>query len=120
MKAEDREFAHVVDTLLTNVRDLIDSPNARDRVRAVHHLAAGIEALEHRVLFDAQSSGMTWAEIGGVYGVSRQAAHRKFADETVVPADFFDSLVADLDADAEVVSTLAQAGKRARHAADTR
>jgi hypothetical protein len=86
----------------------------------VHHLAAGVEALERRVLLDAQASGMTWAEIGDVYGVSRQAAHRKFSDETVVPADFFDTLVADLDADAEVIPTLAQAAKRARHAADTR
>lgn len=120
MRAEDREFAHVIDTLRTNVRDLIDSPNARDRVRAVHHLAAGVEGLERRVLLDAQASGMSWAEIGDVYGVSRQAVHRRFADETLVPTDYFDTLQADLDADPEVVPALAQAAKRARHAADTR
>lgn len=120
MKAEQREFAHVVDTLLTNVRDLLDSPNARDRVRGVHYLATGIQALERRVLLDAQASGMTWAEIGSVYGVSRQAAHRRFSDETVVPADYFDALLRELDQDAEVVPTLAQAAKRARHAAASR
>jgi hypothetical protein len=43
------------------------------------------------VLLDAQAEGMTWAEIGNVYGVSRQAAHRRFSDETVVPADYFDA-----------------------------
>lgn len=120
MKAEHREFAHVVDTLLTNVRDLLDSPNARDRVRAIHSLAAGVGALEHRVLLEAQASGMTWAEIGGVYGVSRQAAHRKFSDETVVPADYFDALLKELDEEGDVVPALAQAAKRARHAAASR
>lgn len=117
MKAEHREFAHVADTLLTNVRDLLESPNARDRVRAVRHLATGVQALERRVLLDAQAAGMTWAEIGSVYGVSRQAAHRRFSDETVVPADYFDALLKELDEDAEVVPALAQAAKRARHAA---
>ena len=49
------------------------------------------------MLLDAQAAGMTWAEIGGVYGVSRQAAHRRFSDDTVVPADFFDALLRNLD-----------------------
>ena len=71
----------------------VDSPNARDRVRAVHSLATGVETLERQVLFDAQASGMTWAEIGGVYGVSRHltgatarplaARRRAHADERV-------------------------------------
>ena len=114
MKAEPRDFAHVVDTLLTNVRDLLDSPKARDRVRAIHSLAAGVAGLERRVLLDAQASGMTWAEIGGVYGVSRQAAHRRFSDVTVVPADYFDGLLKELDDDGEVVPALAHAAKRTR------
>lgn len=120
MTAEQRDFAHVVDTLLTNVRDLLDSENARDRVRAIHSLAAGVEALERQVLLDAQAAGMTWAEIGRVYGVSRQAAHRRFSDDTVVPADFFDALLKELDEPDEVVPALARAANRARHAAATR
>ena len=44
-------------------------------------------------LLEAQTSGLTWAQIGEVYGVSRQAAHRRFSDETVVPSDFFDQLL---------------------------
>lgn len=63
---------------------------------------------------------MSWTEIGNVYGVSRQAVHRRFADETVVPADFFDELLASLDEPPEVVPTLAEAGKRARHRFETR
>jgi hypothetical protein len=120
MKGDQGAFAHVVETLLTNVKDLLGSESAADRVRAIHHLAVGIEALERRVLLDAQASGMTWAEIGGVYGVSRQAAHRRFSDETVVPADYFDALLTELDAEGEVVPALAQAAERARRAAASR
>jgi hypothetical protein len=56
-------------------------------VSAAHHLALGIGALERDVVLDAQESGMTWAEIGEVYGVSRQAVHRKFTDQPFPPAD---------------------------------
>ena len=120
MKAEPRDFAHVVDTLLTNVRDLLDSPDARTRVRAVHSLVVGVDGLQRLVLRDAQASGMTWAEIGSVYGVSRQAAHRRFSDETVVSADYFDQLLKELDDEAEVVPALAQAAKRSRRATASR
>lgn len=114
MKTEQHQYVHDVETLLTNVRDLLDSPNARDRVRAVHVLAAGVESMERRVLFEAQAAGMSWTEIGAVYGVSRQAAHRRFADETLVPSDFFDALLHELDEPPEVVPALARAAKRAR------
>ena len=113
MKTEQHQYAHDVDTLLTNVRSLLDSPNARDRVRAVHVLAAGVESMERRVLFEAQAAGMSWTEIGAVYGVSRQAAHRRFADETLVPSDFFDALLDELDEPPEVIPAPARAAKRA-------
>jgi hypothetical protein len=117
MTADQQDFARVADTLLTNVRDLLDSPDARDRVRAIHALAAGVEVLERQVLLDAQAAGMTWAEIGRVYGVSRQAAHRRFSDDTVVPAGYLDALLKDLDDPGEVVPALARAAQRARRAA---
>jgi hypothetical protein len=116
MQTQHREFAAVANTLLTNVRDLLDSPDAKTRVRAIHHLAAGVDTLERQVLLDAQSAGMTWAQIGEIYGVSRQAAHRRFSDETVVPSDFFDQLLEDLDQDLEVAPNLAKAAERARRA----
>ena len=119
--AEDSfEFERVAETLLVNVKDLLASSSPRDRVRAIHHLAVGVAALERQVLLDAQASGMTWADIGAIYGVSRQAVHRRFADETVVPADYFDALVEDLDSEPEVVPTLAQAAKRAHRTAASR
>jgi hypothetical protein len=118
MKTKQHQYVHDVDTLLTNVRGLLDSPNARDRVRAVHVLAAGVESMERRVLFEAQAAGMSWTEIGAVYGVSRQAAHRRFAHETLVPSDFFDALLDELEEPPEVIPALARAAKSARsHAA---
>jgi hypothetical protein len=106
------DFGHVVDVLVKNVRDLLDSANPADRVQAVHHLATGIGALERRVLLDAQALGVTWAEIGAIYGVSRQAAHRRFSDETVVPTDYFDALLKELDTEPEIVPSLARAAAR--------
>ncbi len=116
MEAETREFSSAVDALVTKVHGLLDSQNARDRVNAIRRLAAGIEILERQVLLDAQAAGMTWAAIGGVYGVTRQAAHRRFADETVVSSDQFDTLLVELDEPPEVVPSLAEAARRARRA----
>ncbi len=116
MKTQHREFASVVDTLLTNIRDLLGSSDPKTRVRAIHHLVAGVDTLERQVLLDAQSAGLTWAQIGEVYGVSRQAAHRRFSDETVVPSEFFDQLLEDLAEDVEVAPALATAAERVRRA----
>ena len=106
-----QEFERVAETLLLNVKELLASSSPRDRVRGIHHLAVGVGALEKQVLLNAQASGMTWADIGAIYGVSRQAVHRRFADETVVPADYFDALLEDLDGEPDVVPALAQAAK---------
>lgn len=118
MQTRHREFANVASTLLTNIRDLLDSSDPASRVRAIHHLAVGIDALERQVLLDAQSSGLTWAQIGEVYGVSRQAAHRRFSDQTVVPSDFFDQLLEDIDEDGDVAPALARAAERVSRAAN--
>ena len=115
VQASQRSFLDDLDTLVTNVRDILDSADARDRVRAVRLLGAGIKNLERRVLLDAQSAGMSWAEIGNVYGVSRQAAHRRFADETVVSSEDFDTLLKELDEPPEVIPALARVAGRARH-----
>lgn len=112
MKTDARSAADDLKALITNVSDLLDSTDQRARVAAINHLAVGIEQLEKRVVHEASESGMTWDQIGKVYGVSRQAVHRRFA-ETVVPAEFFDELLASLDQPAEVIDTLARAAKQA-------
>lgn len=120
MKIEEHDYAKTIETLMANVGEMLDSANARERVMAIRHLAAGMEFLERRVLLDAQSSGLSWAEIGNVYGVTRQSVHRRFADETIAPPEFFDDLLKELDEPAEVITTLNRAADRARHRVATR
>jgi hypothetical protein len=119
MKTDARTAADDLRALITNVSDLLESTDQRARVAAINHLAAGVEQLEKRVVHEANESGMTWDQIGKVYGVSRQAVHRRFA-ETVVPTEFFDELLASLDQPAEVIDTLARAAKRADSSDETR
>jgi hypothetical protein len=120
MTAQSPDYADRVEKLLSKARKRLDSPNPRDWVSAVHYLALGVANIERQVLLDARASAMTWAEIGNVYGVSRQAVHRRFADETVLASTDFDALLDDLeDPGAEAIPSLAQAGKRLRHAAES-
>lgn len=57
---------------------LLAHPDPRVRVAAMHRLSSEARVLERRVVLDAHASGLTWAEIGCEYGVSRQAVHRRF------------------------------------------
>lgn len=117
MQTQHHEFVDLADALHSSIRDLLEAEDPWTRAIAVRRYAAGVDALERHVLLDANASGLSWAHIGEVYGVSRQAAHRRFSDETVVPSDFFDTLMADLDADLEVAPNLAKAAERVRRAA---
>jgi len=51
---------------------------------------------------------------GEVEAVTRRAGQRPFATETVVPSDFFDKLLDDLDEDAVVAPALARGVERSR------
>ncbi|MCU1497700.1 MAG: hypothetical protein JWM47_1653 [Acidimicrobiales bacterium] len=66
------------------------------------------------MLHDAQASGMNWSQIGSAYGVSRQAAHQRFGDETVLDEQSFADLLRYLDEPPEVVPALARAVKRSK------
>jgi hypothetical protein len=110
-KAQPTDLAHYLDVLVENYRDLLDSSDLRTRALAVCSFATGVMKLERGALNDMNAAGFTWAEIGEVYGVSRQAAHRRFA-ETVAPAQFFDELVVSLDEPAEVIPSLARASEK--------
>jgi hypothetical protein len=111
------DFAASADVLVESVRDLLGSVHARDRVRAVRVLSLGIQQLERRVLLDAQTTGMSWQEIGNVYGVTRQSVHRRFADDSFLSSGAFEELMLELDVDDEPVPALRQAAKRFRHGA---
>lgn len=105
-----------VDALVTNVRDLLDSSSPDVRLAALRHLAVGVDQLEKGVVaYTAKTNLMTWAEIGNVYEVSRQAVHRRFADATVLSPEGFEAFVAELehDDDDEPVEALIKAAHQA-------
>jgi hypothetical protein len=103
----------VIRDLVRGVEHLLDSRTPHDRVRGVRCLAAGVDLLERRVVLEAQAAGMTWSDIGQVYGVTRQAAHSRFANETLASPERFDSIVADLAEPPQTIAALATAASRA-------
>lgn len=111
-------YPHDADVLLQNVRDLLVSKDPAVRVRAAAWLAEGVDLLERRIVAEAHEAGLTWAQIGGVYGVSRQAVHRRFSDSTYLTDDGFDELLDDLASEPEVVPSLRRAASRARQGSD--
>lgn len=63
-----------------------DTTDPRAGLRAVASLRALTERLELAQVEAALRAGMSWPEIGAALGVSRQAAHKKFAkkvDQTI-------------------------------------
>ncbi|MEX0831432.1 MAG: hypothetical protein WD358_09240 [Nitriliruptoraceae bacterium] len=89
------------------------SADPQDRVAAIRRLAEAIGILEEQVIADAHHAGMSWAQIGQVYGVSRQAAHRRFSNVAYVNPQDFDRLLDHLDESPEVVPALQRAADRA-------
>src|SRR4051794_40762906 len=87
---EEQTIGKLAARLFGQTQNSLGSSDAVGRLHAMRILILGVEQLERHAVRDAQAAGLTWADIGEVYGVSRQAVHRRFADETVVPADFFD------------------------------
>lgn len=59
------------------------SPAPLDRLRAAADLSRQLSTLADRLLDHyvtiARAAGVSWAEIGGVLGVSKQAAHQRFS-----------------------------------------
>lgn len=49
-----------------------------DLVTAVDHLEAVQESIEQLVLHAAREHGATWADLGRLLGISRQAARQRF------------------------------------------
>lgn len=56
-----------------------DVSDPRAGLRAVASLRLLVETLEFRQVESALRAGMSWTEIGGLLGVTRQAVHKKYA-----------------------------------------
>lgn len=109
---EPKSYLLEVEAVLEFVRPGLVSDDAVDRVRAAQVLSAAVELLERQVVADANAAGASWATIATVYGTSRQAVHQRFANESIVPAAFFDWL-ASQDDDEAPSPALARAAERA-------
>jgi hypothetical protein len=49
-----------------------------DRLDAARRLREGADELERTAVGAARAGGMTWAEIGAVYGLTKQGAQQRF------------------------------------------
>lgn len=78
-----------MDVRTTSPRDLLSialagstsaGVDAADRVHAIDALRSRIDQEEQEIAFSLRHRGATWAEIGNVWGITRQAAHERFRD----------------------------------------
>ena len=76
-----RFHKHRIETGLFNVVDLLDSANARDRLRALNHLQILIRNEVYLGVRDACEMKMSWQDIGDVFGLSRQSAHERWGTD---------------------------------------
>lgn len=58
--------------------DFSDDDSPIDRLAAIAHTKAEIARQEAAAVRHARLQGMSWAEIGMVLGVSKQALHKRF------------------------------------------
>lgn len=56
-----------------------DVSNPREGLRAIASLRLVVETLEFRQVEAALRAGLTWTEVAGLLGVSRQAVHKKYS-----------------------------------------
>lgn len=57
---------------------LEDVPDLLSRLEAVREAREALEQLEAETARRARESGVTWGQIGALYGVSKQAAQQRF------------------------------------------
>jgi hypothetical protein len=69
----------------TNALDGSTSADPAVGLRAVRALRRLVEQLEDLQVASARRQGWSWAEIAGVLGVSKQAAHKKHSGHTEFP-----------------------------------
>ena len=82
-------------SVLENARNLLASADPATSLRAARHLKEVAGKLEDCVASAAHDAGMTWAEVGAVYDMTRQSAHKRFASLPVASAEVFEWLLSD-------------------------
>ena len=64
-----------LDRTLQALRDILDPA---DRLAAVRRSIIELEKLEAATVADARAAGVTWIQIGALYGLSKQGAQQRF------------------------------------------
>lgn len=54
------------------------SPDTLSALAAARHVREAAELLEREAIGTARSEGISWAKIGGVYGLTKQGAQQRF------------------------------------------
>lgn len=58
----------------------VNEKRGRDALAEVQGARVAVQRLETRAVRLARAEGASWADIGAVFGVSKQAAHMRFGD----------------------------------------
>jgi hypothetical protein len=61
-------------------------PDPLARLDALRRFVADLEQLEAQAVADARAAGVTWIEIGALYGLSKQGAQQRFRRSKPAPA----------------------------------
>lgn len=70
-KAQTRQIAKALEALHSARTDAA-------RLDAARRLREGADELERAAVEAARAAGMTWSEIGAVYGLTKQGAQQRF------------------------------------------
>ena len=65
---------------------LQELPDPLSRLDAVRRCIADLEELEAATVTAARAAGVTWKQIGALYGLSKQGAQQRFRRTKVAPA----------------------------------
>jgi hypothetical protein len=69
------------------VLQVVDGDDPATRLQALSALRSELDSLEATLAAQAQRAGMSWREIGGALGVTKQAAHRRHSHSVASMGD---------------------------------
>ncbi len=79
---EDHHWSGMVERIereLGSLRDLLAQADTTAALDVARWISRDIDALERGLVRQARVQGTSWEAIGGALGVSRQAAHERYA-----------------------------------------
>ena len=78
-------YPEAVETSLVELAGRALGEDVQDGLTAVTRLRDELGRLEHQLVSDALRDGWSWAQIGQALGITKQAAHAKYARKPLLP-----------------------------------